>query len=339
MAGPGLRAETEVTLLLCGNFGNTRRDEAVEPLTPREFNALLKSLERHSLALSDMAQPGTVDELREDPVEDQAFIERVSQLLRCGAALAMAVERWVSQGFWVIDRTDPVYPERFHQHLGTSSPPLLYGAGDVSLLNRDAVRVAVVGSRDIDDSGEQFARQTGGVSAQIDAITVSGGARGADRMAIDGALSNGGTGVAILPGSLEQVATSRMYRQAITDGQFTVISPYHPRAKFTAGNAMGRNRLIYCLADISVVVESAKGSGGTWSGAIETLKRRWVPVAARATEAPSAGNQALIEQGAVPLPPATLESPSDFTAWLETVIGEHERARWAPDRGQLELFD
>jgi predicted Rossmann fold nucleotide-binding protein DprA/Smf involved in DNA uptake len=338
MTGASLSAETEATLLLCGSFGSSRREESAEPLTVREFNTILDYLERHSLQLSDLVQPGTVDDLQSDPDLNSALIERTKILLNRGTAMALAIERWIGQGFWVLDRTDPRYPERFHKHLGKSAPPLLYGAGEPHTLNHDRMRIAVVGSRDIDEDGEAFARALGSVAAQIDAITVSGGARGADRAAINGALEQGGTGIAILPGALEQVAMSRAYRQAISEGRFTVISPFHPRAKFTVGNAMHRNRLIYCLADVGIVVDSAEGSGGTWSGATETLKYRWVPVAARETVQQSNGNTALLAKGAVPITPETLETTERFSQWLTRILEEHRAAAQSSGNGQLGLF-
>ena len=41
---------------------------------------------------------------------------------------------------------------------------------------------------------------------------------------------------------------------------------------------MGRNRLIYTLADYAVIVASDAESGGTWAGAVETLKNGWIPI-------------------------------------------------------------
>jgi predicted Rossmann fold nucleotide-binding protein DprA/Smf involved in DNA uptake len=338
MTDSGLRAETEATLLLCGGLAASRREEAVEPLTVREFNQVLRLLDRMDIPLAGLLDPANLDELRSDPEGDALLQGQVGDLLQRGTALAFALERWSSLGLWVIDRTDPRYPERFHRHLKESAPPLLYGAGDIALLNRDQTRVAVVGSRDIDVEAEAFARGVGITAASFEMITVSGGARGADRTAIDGALEHGGTAIGILPGALEQVALSRAYRQAISEGQFTVISPYHPRAKFTAGNAMGRNRLIYCLADVGVVVESAEGSGGTWSGATETLTNRWVPVAVRSTAEPSAGISALLARGAVPIPQEVLDDANQFPVWLERVLEEHVAEPPPPVRRQLGLF-
>ena len=42
------------------------------------------------------------------------------------------------------------------------------------------------------------------------------------------------------------------------------------------GAEIGRNRLIYCLADYAIVVASDAEKGGTWAGATEALKAGWV---------------------------------------------------------------
>jgi predicted Rossmann fold nucleotide-binding protein DprA/Smf involved in DNA uptake len=51
-----------------------------------------------------------------------------------------------------------------------------------------------------------------------------------------------------------------------------LVTPFSPNAGFSIGAAMGRNRLIYCLADYAIVVASDAESGGTWAGATEALK-------------------------------------------------------------------
>ena len=79
---------------------------------------------------------------------------------------------------------------------------------------------------------------------------------------------------------------------------------------------MGRNKYIYSLADAAVVVTSAMSSGGTWSGAIENLKRRWIPLWVRPSADEMSGNTALIRQGAralaaLPVEISSLVSPED----------------------------
>ena len=55
-------------------------------------------------------------------------------LLERGVALALAVEKWANQGIWVMSRSDPDYPGRWHERLKQKAPPLLFGVGRKNLL-------------------------------------------------------------------------------------------------------------------------------------------------------------------------------------------------------------
>ena len=117
------------------------------------------------------------------------------------------------------------------------------------------------------------------------------------------ALEAGGTVVGVLSNSLLQVTSSQRYRQHLMDGNAALVSPFYPEAGFNAGNAMARNKHIYCLADAAVVVHSAS-TGGTWTGALEALTSQWVPVWVKPCADPDAGNAAIIRKGGLPLPDA-----------------------------------
>ncbi len=66
---------------------------------------------------------------------------------------------------------------------------------------------------------------------------------------------------------------------------------------------MQRNKLIYALADTSLVVNSDLDKGGTWAGAVEQLdKLKFVPVFVRSTGEASAGLEGLRKKGALPWP-------------------------------------
>lgn len=109
---------------------------------------------------------------------------------------------------------------------------------------------------------------------------------------------------------------NREHRNLLIEGQLTLISPYDPSAGFNVGNAMQRNKLIYALADASLVVSSDVGKGGTWAGAIEQLdKLNFVPVYVRSTGEPSAGLDALRKKGALAWP-----NPQDDESF-EAVFG------------------
>jgi predicted Rossmann fold nucleotide-binding protein DprA/Smf involved in DNA uptake len=102
---------------------------------------------------------------------------------------------------------------------------------------------------------------------------------------------------------------------------------------------MGRNKLIYALSDVTVVISSADGSGGTWTGAIEALRGGWVPVLVRNEPGAPAGNRALIAQGATPIGPEALEGVVTSTS-LRELAGQQSRVTdtTGPDQ-QPGMFD
>jgi predicted Rossmann fold nucleotide-binding protein DprA/Smf involved in DNA uptake len=299
---PALPPDTQATLLLCGTF--TQRGRApVKPLGPGEYNALAKWLKQHDRRPQDLLQPDPP--LPTEPALPDA--ERLRALLGRGVQMATALERWQRLGLWVIGRGEERYPERLRRALRSAAPPLLFGAGDVERLSGGGL--AVVGSRNVDAEGVAFARQVAERCARDGMPVVSGGARGVDAAAVEGALLAGGVGVAVLADRLDRAATSGQLKAAIREGRLTLATPYDPESGFSTGKAMGRNRIIYGLADFALVVRFTTGSGGTWAGAVEQLRRREADrpaptVFLRQRGNPEDGLRQLFELGAVPFPEA-----------------------------------
>lgn len=286
-----LSPDTEAILLLCGRFGSERGEHS--PLTQKEYEALTRWLLERKLRPADLlnADAGLLGELVLAKL-DQA---KVGALLRRGTALALALEKWRRSGLWVLSRSDATYPKRLKKKLGQSAPPLLYGAGDPDLLNFGGV--AIVGSRDVTETGLKFTHDLAQASVRDGMGIISGGAKGVDAAAMQAGGEAGGTVIGMLAADLLRASVNRQNRQAIQAGRLVLVSPFNPEAGFNAGNAMARNRYIYALADYAVVVDSAEGEGGTWAGAIEDLRHEWTPLFVRDTvEKP--GNRALIAKGA-----------------------------------------
>ena len=118
---------------------------------------------------------------------------------------------------------------------------------------------------------------------------------------MDAAFEAGGAVVGILAESLSRKLKRPEVRRAVYDGGTAMCTPYSPDAPFSAGNAMGRNKLIYSQAALTVVVASDDGTGGTWSGATEALKRGYGTVAVWRGDGEGPGNQVLQQRGALPV--------------------------------------
>ena len=158
--------------------------------------------------------------------------------------------------------------------------------------------VGVVGSRDVSEAGGEVAKEVAGRAAQRGLPLVSGGARGVDQLAMAAASKAGGSVVGILAESLQRKLKRPDVRRAVHDGNTVLCTPYSPDAPFSAGNAMGRNKLIYAQAALTVVVASDADAGGTWSGATEALKRAYGPVAVWRGPGEGPGNELLQQRGA-----------------------------------------
>ena len=115
---------------------------------------------------------------------------------------------------------------------------------------------------------------------------------------MDAAFEAGGAVLGILAESLSRKLKRPDVRRAVYDGSTVMCTPYSPDAPFSAGNAMGRNKLIYAQAALTVVVASDAETGGTWSGATEALKHGYGPVAVWRGDGEGPGNEPLQQRGA-----------------------------------------
>jgi DNA processing protein len=280
-------------------------------LSHSEYNRLARMLREHSFQPSDLLGP-KLDEVL--VILSSSFVpSRVRELLERGFLLSQAVERWTTRSIWVVTRADAHYPRRLKSRLKEDAPPILYGCGELSLLETGGL--AVVGSRDVTEDLLAYTERIGNLASRARHTLISGGAKGIDRAAMTGALQNDGIVVGVLADSLERGALARDNRGPLIDKRLVMISPYDPSAGFNAGHAMQRNKVIYALSDAALVVASDFEKGGTWAGAIEQLEKyRSVPVFIRNGSSVGKGNAALLQRGGIKWP-----EPSDPATLAEVV--------------------
>lgn len=298
-----LSANTKAVLLLTSPLILGRRTPA-ETLTPTEYSSLHYLLRSNQKEPADLVEPGAEDlfDLCVRNINKPAVSrERLQRLLNRGILLTQAVASWRQRAIWVVCHRDEAYPQRLRERLKDKEPAILYGCGDRTLLN--AGGLAVVGSRHVNEDILKYANRIGNLAASAERTIVSGGARGVDQAAMNGALESGGKSIGILAQGLKGASTNRAHRDPILNRQLVLISPYDPSSGFNVGHAMQRNKLIYALADAALVVNTEIGKGGTWAGATEQLDRlHFVPVYVRSTEPQSPGLEALQQKGASPWP-------------------------------------
>ena len=294
-----LTSNTQAILLLTAPLIVGRGETSRDLLSLGEYNRLVRTLREEQKQPADLIGPDAQQliELCAQPFGR----ERLDALLGRGFLLSQAVERWNARAIWVISRADASYPKRLKARLKEDAPPLLYGCGDIALLEKGGL--AVVGSRHVDDELISFTETVGRLSAEAHRTIVSGGAKGIDRAAMHGALMAGGDVAGVMADSLERAALAQDNREPLMEGRLVLISPYDPAAGFNVGHAMQRNKLIYAVADAALVVTSDFEKGGTWAGAIEQLERlRFVPIFVRNGVFAGKGNSALLHHGGKPWP-------------------------------------
>lgn len=295
-------------LLLCSQLG--LEEDSVKPLTLREWNPLVRKMQAASLRPSDLFQY-PIHDLRLKLDLDTQYATRITQLISRDIEHELA--RLASLGISPLTRADSDYPEKYRQRLKDSAPAVLFYAGEKALLGQPGI--AVVGSRHLDEAGQECAKFVGNACGLSGQVLYSGGARGVDTLSMESALEARGTAVGVLADGLEKQV--KVQKEALSRRDLCLVTSYSPNAGFSVGAAMGRNRLIYCLADYAIVVASDAETGGTWAGATETLKSGWVPVFVLEHDAMPEGNRLLLQKGALAFPHPFKDKPVKLPEWLK----------------------
>jgi DNA processing protein len=288
-----LSPDAEAIVLLCSTLALSRK-AAPRPLAPKEWDSLAATI--HD---SELRTPSALFQLSAGDIAGSLGVSRetarrLEGLLARGGQLAIELDQLSTRGIWIVTRADQSYPPLFRSRLKATAPPVLFGAGEpAAIANRS---VAVVGSRDADEASTAFATTLGRCCARNGLAVVSGAAWGVDSAAMVAAAGAGGIAIGVVAEALERAVRRQDLRAHIADRELTLLAAQHPAAGFSVGGAMGRNRLIYCLAEAAVVVASGQ-SGGTRAGALENLKAGWVPLFVRDGSDAPPGNRELLEAG------------------------------------------
>lgn len=267
--------------------------DGVAPLSASQFWRLV----------DQVGDPGHLLGRSEDDLISSGLVEdmaaRVVGLLARSVAMAFELDRLDQSGIATLTPFDEGYPQRLQARLGSKTPAILHAAGALELLDQPGVGVA--GSRNVSKEGAEVAKALGRQAASLGLPLISGAARGVDQFAMSAAFQAGGTVVGVPAHSLVRTLRDSGVRRAVHEGRTVVCTPYAPDSPFSVGKAMGRNKLIYALSDVTVAVAADNGSGGTWSGATEAIRADYCRVAVWRGNGEGPGNEPLERRGALPL--------------------------------------
>lgn len=255
-----MNAKERGFLLLTSQLGDPER----KPLTVAQFRALANRV-------TQMERPKTSRELTEEDLValgyDRSMAQRIVGLL----ASDLPLERYLNRGHlrdcFPISRVSEGYPFAVRKRLGLDAPGCLWAKGDISLLDRQTI--ALVGSRELSRQNSIFAERVGREAAKQGFVLVSGNARGADKVAQEACLQNGGSVICVVADELEKhpIIHNVLY---LSEDSFDL--------PFSSQRALSRNRIIHTLGYITIVAQCIGETGGTWDGTVKNLRHRWSPV-------------------------------------------------------------
>jgi predicted Rossmann fold nucleotide-binding protein DprA/Smf involved in DNA uptake len=298
-------------MMLCTDIAIDKTiEDFSKPFTVVQWSNLAQKLFENGLEPKDLFQLSSI-EIRDKLNFNYDETERVNRLLARSAKFALNLTQINEKGISVVTRADEFYPRQYKNKLKRLAPPVLFYSGNLKLFKNPGV--AIVGSRNIDETGINFTKNISQKCTFEGMNIVSGGAKGVDSVAEETSLKNDGTTILVLADSLEKKLHQKNTRNAVINNSVLVLSPFGYNASFKTYAAMERNKYIYALADYSVVVASDYKKGGTWSGAIENLKNGWTPLFVLDDETSPEGNKKLIDiEGTCPLKSSLLKENSEL---------------------------
>lgn len=162
--------------------------------------------------------------------------------------------------FWI--PPDPDYPHLLLEI--PSLPPVLYYRGQVDLAENQGKTplIGIVGTRNITEYGQRWARQLSTTLAKHGFTVISGLASGVDAIAHQSCLAAGGRTIAVLGTGIDIIyprSNTHLYQQIPKQG--LILSDYPPGTPPEAKNFPPRNRIIAGLSRVVLVIEAARRSG------------------------------------------------------------------------------
>lgn len=218
--------------------------------------------------------------------------------LEQGAAQLEAVCR--EQRVRVLFPGDAGWPEKLDGV--ADAPPLLFAQGPAFEAPRRR-RVAIVGSRSVEESALRYLRGFAKQLAHAGVGVVSGGALGCDQAAHFGALDAGGETWAVLGHALDQVDAPQVKLvNAMRDAGQTLLSQFPPGFRANLNSFVQRNAVISGLADAVLVMRAGEKSGALHTAVFAREQGRPVLVVpGHPWDETSRGSNALLREGATPV--------------------------------------
>ena len=246
--------------------------------------------------------------------------------------LAGELKRIADYGCHILISADENYPASLRE---IYDPPLvLYVKGELTVKDKNAV--AMVGSRMTTHYGIETARKLAYQLAYVGVTVVSGGARGIDTAAHQGALSGKGRTIAVLGTGINivfPVENAELFERIAANGAVMTQFPFNRPADKQSFPI--RNRIVAGMTLGTVVVEANLTSGSLITANFATEYGRQIfAVPGRIDSPRSKGCHDLIKKGA-----KLCEGVEDILSEFEYLFPSSNRSATANETGVLPALD
>ena len=180
----------------------------------------------------------------------------------------------VESGFEAVLFFEDSYPERLHETMGNTMPPVLYVHGNREIMK--ARGAAVLGDMHVSEKGRLVAFTAARILASHRIPVISGLARGVDLVAHQSALESGGTTVAVLPYGVNHLKLPEALKPVYDETRMLLVSPFYPNREYSVFNSYARNRIAVGLSRAAFIVEAPLDGGVFEAG--KSAKNLGVPL-------------------------------------------------------------
>lgn len=161
----------------------------------------------------------------------------------------------------IVSYFDKIYPNKLKQI--STEPILLFCKGDIKLLNKPSV--SIVGTRKASKNALDWTYNASKELASKGYVVISGGAKGIDRSAHEGALEANGDTICVIGSGFKNLYPKEnidLIERIMKNG--LIISEHPPNKFINRFSLLERNRITSGLSD-KIVIISTESSGGTMS--------------------------------------------------------------------------
>lgn len=282
-------------ILLCSNLAINHKVDKIKPFTMVEWSKLANIIWNSSIK-----KPSNLFNLSKEQIEKELLIEekeseRIIKLLSKAGQLTFELNELKKLGVNITTRADKTYPKILRERLKEKCPPVIYYCGNIKILCNNLV--GVVGLKSVDEYDIEFTKQLTYKIVEDKYSLVCGNADGVDSIAQGQVLKNNGKVVQVIRDSVIDRIKKKEVREDIVKGNLLLMSDSNPRSGISVYSAMDRNKYIYGLSEVTVVVSADYNKGEAWAGAVENLQNQWGPTLVRFDKNVPKGNLELIKIG------------------------------------------